>query len=152
MHTLRRDVPTVSNPFALRVLPMMSTEETLGFQGRTVDAIQASRVDRHLVGLRAWHVEGRDPAMRTERVLGDTRLKRVDRQCVLAAEQFELSWENRQMKVSFLGTDAAVALREQVQVNPGSESNSPTMAASFCFWSLLGLYLENVLPRQFGRR
>jgi len=27
-----------------------------------------------------------------------------------------------------------------------------TMAASFCFWSLLGLYLENVLPRQFGRR
>ena len=26
------------------------------------------------------------------------------------------------------------------------------MAASFVFWSLMGLYFENVLPRQFGKR
>ena len=53
-------------------------------------------------------------------LLGECRLK-----------QLEVGRKGRQVEDPFLGANAAAALGQHIQIDPGPESNTPAMAATF---------------------
>ena len=74
---------------------MTAVEKASGFEARPVDIVETARVDCDSVRLGTRHVERMHPAMRAEGVLGHAGTKRITRQRILAAQQFEILWRNR---------------------------------------------------------
>jgi len=95
---------------------MAAIEESSGLEARAVDIIETARVDCDSVRLGTRHVECVHSAMRAECVLGHAGTKRITRQRILAAQQFEILWRNRQVEDALLGTGtgaSSVNLRPQ---------------------------------------
>src|SRR5947207_10376653 len=110
---------------------MPAIEEAGRFQARPVDAIEAARVHRDSVGLRARYVERVHAAMRAEGVLGHAGAECVDREGIFSPEQFEILRRGRQVKDALLGADRAAALRQQCQIDLCPEAHPAAMAAAF---------------------
>ena len=84
-----------------------------------------------LIRLGARHIKGMHAAMRAECVLSHAGGKSVDGQRVLAAQQFEIRREDREVENPLLRANTATALRQEVQIDPGTKPHSAAMAATF---------------------
>src|SRR5215471_20207380 len=109
---------------------MAAVEKSRGFEARSVDIVEAARVDCDSVRLRPRDVERMHSAMRAECVLGHAGAKRIGRQRVLAAQQFEILRRHGEVKDALFRADRAIALRQQVQIDAGAEAHSAAMAAT----------------------
>jgi hypothetical protein len=136
VQTNRSGVATFGNPRALRFLPMPTLEEAGRLQPRPIDAVETPRVDGDPVRLRARDIKGVHAAMRAEGVLRHAGAKGVDSQRVFALQQFEILGRGRQVKDALHGANRAVALRQQVEIDPRPEAYPATMAAALALLSL----------------
>ena len=69
--------------------------------------------------------------MRAECMLGHDGAECVGRQRVLAAQQVEILRLDGKVEDALLRADGTIALRQQVQIDPGTEADSAAMAAAF---------------------
>src|SRR6516225_6239082 len=109
---------------------MAAVEKSRGFEARSVDIVEAARVDCDSVRLRPRDVERMHSAMRAECVLGHAGAKGIGRQRVLAAQQFEILRSHGEVEDALFRADRAIALRQQVQIDPRAEAHSAAMAAA----------------------
>src|SRR5215471_7048414 len=109
---------------------MPAREEARGLEPRSVDAVETAGIHRDPVRLRTRNIKRVHAAMRAERMLRDTGLECVDGQRILALQQLEILDRHWQMQNALLGAYRAVALRQEVQIDPCPETHSAAMAAA----------------------
>jgi hypothetical protein len=88
-------------------------------------------------------------AMRAECVLGHGGAKRVDGQRVPSPQELEIAWSNGEVKNPLLSANAAIALRQQIQVDPGPEPYAAAMASTFTLFQHLRTPNQIRLAAQF---
>jgi hypothetical protein len=64
-------------------------------------------------------------------MLRHTGLEGVNRQGVFATQQLEIDRKDREMENPLLGAHGATALRQKVQVYPGTESHLAAVTTAF---------------------
>ncbi len=126
-----RDVPAAGDSVFLGILPVPPIEKPGRFQRRPIDTVEASRINRNLVGLRTRYIKRMHAAMPTKRMLRDAGLERVNRQGVLAEQQLKFRRKGRQMQYPLLRAHRTTALRQKVEIDLGSEPYCSAMTATF---------------------
>ena len=95
-----------------RCFPVLTVEWFDG-QGVEVDGRQTSDVDVDFVRVTAWNVEWMDATVRTEEVLGLTRIEAIFTQLLPAAHQLKLVRSDDQMQKPFAATHRTVAVENR---------------------------------------
>ena len=120
----------------------MTQRMRMNFPVSSVKGIDAHRFDRALIeapdidaisfGVGSRYVERLDPAIATEKVLGDTSIELIGRYIVLATDQPEIALANDQVQIAAHATDSAITLadfqiRRRIDFEPYSAAVATTL-------------------------